>query len=258
MGEYFLIAIVAFLASGLTFFSGFGLGSLLLPFFVLFFPIPVAVAATAIVHLLNNLFKLFLIGKYMDRAVVLRFGVPALLAAFVGAWLLNELYELPIWFSYEFAGETLEIKPVNLVIALLILFFLGLEVFSWWKQKGIGKKYLPLGGVISGFLGGLSGHQGAARSAFLLTCNLSKEAFVASNVVIACMVDVARLLIYSYHFDVSAVSQSGSFIITAVLSAFGGAWIGRQLLKKVTMRWIQLLISILLLLLALAIGFGLI
>jgi len=38
--------------------SGFGLGTLLLPVFALFFPLPVAIAATALVHLANNFFKL--------------------------------------------------------------------------------------------------------------------------------------------------------------------------------------------------------
>ncbi len=35
---YFIVAAVALLASGLTLFSGFGLGTLLLPAFALFFP----------------------------------------------------------------------------------------------------------------------------------------------------------------------------------------------------------------------------
>lgn len=52
-----LIALVAFLGSGLTFFSGFGLGTVLLPAFALFFPVQIAVGLTAIVHFLNNLFK---------------------------------------------------------------------------------------------------------------------------------------------------------------------------------------------------------
>ena len=56
--DYVIISIVALLVSGLTFFSGFGLGTLLMPAFALFFPIEVAVAATAIVHLANNIFKL--------------------------------------------------------------------------------------------------------------------------------------------------------------------------------------------------------
>ncbi|MCR4297043.1 MAG: sulfite exporter TauE/SafE family protein, partial [Elusimicrobia bacterium] len=51
---YLIICAVALIASGLTFFSGFGLGTLLLPAFSLFFPIREAVALTAVVHALNN------------------------------------------------------------------------------------------------------------------------------------------------------------------------------------------------------------
>ena len=53
--EFVVIGVVAFLASGLTLYSGFGLGTVLLPAFALFFPAPVAVAATGVVHLLNGL-----------------------------------------------------------------------------------------------------------------------------------------------------------------------------------------------------------
>ena len=41
--EIIVIPLVGFLVSGLTFFSGFGLGTLLLPAFVAFFPVEVAV-----------------------------------------------------------------------------------------------------------------------------------------------------------------------------------------------------------------------
>jgi uncharacterized membrane protein YfcA len=66
---YIIICVSAFLASALTLFSGFGLGTLLLPVFSLFFPIQTAVALTAVVHLLNNLFKLALLGKHAERAI---------------------------------------------------------------------------------------------------------------------------------------------------------------------------------------------
>ena len=83
--DYLIVCIAALVASGLTFFSGFGLGTLLLPTFVLFFPLPSAVAMTAVVHLLNNLFKLVLVGRHADKDVVVRFGAPAVVSAFVGA-----------------------------------------------------------------------------------------------------------------------------------------------------------------------------
>ncbi|NJM35823.1 MAG: hypothetical protein HC850_15265 [Rhodomicrobium sp.] len=58
-----IIALTAFIASLLTLFSGFGLGTLLLPVTAIFFPVAVAVALTAFVHLLNNLFKLAVLWK---------------------------------------------------------------------------------------------------------------------------------------------------------------------------------------------------
>lgn len=45
--EYFVICVTALLASAVTLFSGFGLGTVLMPVFALFVPAPVAVAATA-------------------------------------------------------------------------------------------------------------------------------------------------------------------------------------------------------------------
>ena len=79
--EYLIVCLAALFASGLTLFSGFGLGTILTPVFALFFPVTTAVAMTAIVHLANNLFKIGLVGRDADWPVVLRFGLPAALAA---------------------------------------------------------------------------------------------------------------------------------------------------------------------------------
>lgn len=66
MLSYIIICIVAIIVSALTLFSGFGLGTVLMPAFALFFPLPVAIAATAVVHLANNIFKAILVGKKAD------------------------------------------------------------------------------------------------------------------------------------------------------------------------------------------------
>jgi hypothetical protein len=52
---YPVICTVALAASALSFLSGFGLGALLLPTLIIFFPAEHAVAMTAIVHFLNGL-----------------------------------------------------------------------------------------------------------------------------------------------------------------------------------------------------------
>ena len=64
-----------------------------------------------------------------------------------------------------------------------------------FAAMAFGRNYLSLGGCISGFFGGLSGHQGAFRSMFLLKAGIGKEQFIATGVVLAVMVDLARMLI---------------------------------------------------------------
>lgn len=256
--EMALIAIVAFFASGLTFFSGFGLGTLLLPVFALFFPLSVAIALTAIVHFLNNLFKLALVGKRSDMLVVLKFGIPAICAAFFGAWLLESLGERdPLWL-YSLWGKTYQVSLIKLVMALVIIVFTFFESLSYFKSLGFNKKYLPLGGLISGFFGGLSGHQGALRSAFLLQLQLSKESFIATGVVIACIVDVARLAMYSRHITLPLIYEQRLLLVSAVVAAFLGAYLGNQFLKKITVVNLQRSVSVFLVIFAMALGAGMV
>ncbi|MBK8600038.1 MAG: TSUP family transporter [Flavobacterium sp.] len=195
--EYFIVCFAALVGSGLTLFSGFGLGTILVPVFALFFPIEIAIALTAIVHFLNNLFKLILVGRNADKSIVLRFGIPAVFSALLGAYLLTLLtYLKPLW-QYSIGLRQLEIMPIKLVIAILIIAFVLFDYIPRFANLQFDKKYLVLGGFLSGFFGGISGNQGALRSAFLIKANLKKEVFIATGVVIACLIDVFRLTIYS-------------------------------------------------------------
>ena len=173
--EVAVVCVAAFIVAGVTFFSGFGLGTLLMPIFALFFPIELAISMTAIVHLLNNVLKLFLVGRYVDRYVMLQFGIPALLAAFLGPWVLAYLSDPSPFMHYQFLGYDFDIMPIKLVIGSLLIVFTLLELAGTERELVFDKPFLPLGGVLSGFFGGFSGHQGALRSAFLIRAGLSKE-----------------------------------------------------------------------------------
>ena len=256
--EYLIIPVVALIASGLTLFSGFGLGTILLPAFALFFPVSIAVALSAVVHLLNNLFKLALMGKHADRKATLRFGVPAILAAFAGAALLLWMAKLPALTSYALAGRTFEISALKLVIALLMIAFALVEVLPRFAKLAFDARYLPLGGTISGFFGGVSGHQGAMRSAFLVRAGLTKEAFIGTGVVIAALVDLTRLSVYGSHFASAGLQQHWPLLATATVAAFLGAFVGSRLMKKVTMRAVQLLVAVMLVGIAVLLGAGVI
>jgi len=252
-----LISMTALFASGLTLFSGFGLGTLLMPIVAIFFPIEVAVAITAIVHLANNLFKLALLGRYADWTVVKRFGLPALAAAFIGALVLTWLADLAPLYRYQLGGRDFSISLVKAIVGLLILGFVFIELFKIFSGVAFSKKYLPLGGLVSGFFGGLSGHQGAFRSMFLIKAGLSKEAFIATGVTMAVLVDVARLSIYGWDLRLEASNVQWPLVFAASLSAFLGAFIGRQLIEKMTIQRIQQAVSCLLVIVALGLITGL-
>ncbi|MBZ0154655.1 MAG: sulfite exporter TauE/SafE family protein [Alphaproteobacteria bacterium] len=255
--EYAVICAASLIASGLTLFSGFGLGTLLMPVFALFFPVNVAVALTALVHFLNNLFKLALLGKHADRAAVVRFGFPAIGSAFLGAWTLLWLSAMEPLFRYDMGGRTFSVEPVKLVVSFLMVLFALTEVMPWGKKVSFEAKYLPLGGLLSGFFGGLTGHQGALRSAFLIRYGLSKETFIATGVVIACLVDFTRLSVYGTHLA-SFGSGNRPLLAAATLFAFLGAFLGKFLLKKVTLHGVQMVVAAMLFVIALALGAGLI
>jgi uncharacterized membrane protein YfcA len=253
-----LICLTAFFAAVLTFFSGFGLGTLLAPVLMIFFPVDEAIAMTGVVHFLNNIFKLVLVGKYADKFVLIRFGIPAMIAAFAGAQLLVHLDDLSPLFSYTLNGTLLSVFPVKFVIALLLLFFAAMELIPALQQLQFGKKHLIAGGLLSGFFGGLSGNQGALRSAFLIKAGLSKEAFLGTAVVVSSAVDLTRLGVYANRFEESDLATHSTLLIAATLSAFAGAFIGNKLFKKVTVQFVQYFVALMLVVLSLALGMGLI
>jgi uncharacterized membrane protein YfcA len=253
-----IISLVALIASALTLFSGFGLGTLLMPAVALFVPLEIAITITAIVHLANNLFKAALLGRDTNLSVLLRFGLPAIVAAIIGAVLLSQLSIATPLFQYAAFGNTFSIAPMKLVIGILILIFVFLELSPRLSEIKLDKKYLPLGGSISGFFGGLSGHQGALRSMFLIKAGLSKEQFIATGVMLAIMVDVARMTIYGWDILQTNTSITWTPVICATLAAFTGAYFGKKLITKVTIRSIQIIVSILLCVTALGLIVGII
>lgn len=259
--DYVVVALSALLVSGLTLFSGFGLGTLLMPVFALFFPVEVAIAATAIVHGANNVLKVTLFGRMADFDLVLRFGLPAMLAASVGAAALGLLSSLPPLFSYTLGGHTPVVTPIELLMGLVMVFFALVELLPRLRHLEFERRFLFIGGLLSGFFGGLSGHQGALRSAFLAKVGITTQAFVGTNAVIGLVVDLVRLGVYATLFRAGTVgvldSQLLPLILTGVLSAFCGVLVGKRFLNKVTMETVQTLTGLMLLGIALALGAGL-
>lgn len=80
-------------------------------------------------------------------------------------------------------------------------------------------------------IGGLIGNQGAIRSAFLLNYKISKETFIATGVVIACVIDLTRIPVYWVSYA-SALSDTWQSLSVLVSITFVGTLFGTFLLKR--------------------------
>lgn len=246
-----IIILVALIGSGLTLISGFGLGTLLLPVFALFFTVELAVAMTAVVHFLNNIFKFSLMFKSLNKKVIVLFGLPGIIGAFLGAKTLNSISGLE---SFVFLNT--EMEPVKVGIGILMIFFAITELFPGILQFNFRKRYLIPGGALSGFFGGLSGHQGALRSMFLIKLDLKKEVYIATGVGIALLVDMTRIPVYLSSFDLEKLQEEWVIIALATLAAFIGAFIGKRLIPKITLDFVHRLVGILMIAMGIALIFN--
>jgi uncharacterized membrane protein YfcA len=265
--DFLIIPLVSAVVAALTLVSGFGLGTLLMPAFAIFFPIEIAIAAAGVVHFLNNLFKLALVAKWAHRDVVLRFGIPAIIAAFIGAALMTYMADVSPLYTWQFGRIEAEITWLKLVIAVLLAGFAALELWPTYQQVSFPRKALPIGGALSGFIGGISGMQGALRAPFLLRAGLTRDQFVGTTNVISTIVDVARLTVYAAGFtwlaqkrDYAALGEWRTLWLVgaACLAGFLGSYFGAKVVKKVTLRAIRNLVAALLFAVAAALAAGIV
>jgi len=196
------------------------------------------------------------VRKNIDKEVLIRFGLPSVIAASIGAYILVSIDDNIVVFSYYFFDKKIDVILVKFLISILLIIFAIIDLIPQIKNLHFDKKYLPVGGFLSGFFGGLSGNQGALRSAFLVKHGLEKSVFVGTTVAISSLVDITRLSVYSTNFlnlNYSDFYQLGVF---SVFSAVSGSFIGNRLLKKVTIEQIKIIVALLLILLGISLLIG--
>ena len=111
-------------------------------------------------------------------------------------------------------------------------------LFEWIpedKRPTFTAHWLPLGGALSGFFGGLSGHQGAFRSAFFIRTTMTKNQMLATGIIVACCIDVMRLAMYPIQWKMLYLDTTSTYLWTSLISAIMGSFIGQRYLKKITL-----------------------
>lgn len=211
--------VAAFLSASLTLMTGFGLGTILTPIFLVFYDVKIAILIVAVVHLSNNLLKISLFGKNISWDILRRFGVLTLFGAFIGAFLQGRM----------------DSSVVKILLGLSLI-FLGLkEAVGFGERVRLPQKIDFIGGFFSGLLGGFVGNQGAVRSAYLLNYNIPKETFVATAAIIASVVDVTRIPVYIFS-NKDMLADNAILLLITTVSAFAGTFAGNIFIKKISLK----------------------
>ena len=222
MEELILVAVGAFLAAALTVPAGFGLSTMLTPMVLLLMGPHEAVAVVAIVHGAHNAGKFATLKEHVDFHAFRKYGVWLVVGAILGALLQNQVPQAPL----------LAIIGIFLIVLPL------LTMSEKWTGYRIPEANDRVGGFGSGFMGGLSGHQGALRAMFLTRRLPDKMAYAATASVLALCVDLSRIPVYLF-FRFDEISSHLNLTLVLVASALIGVNVGKRWLKSLKSEWIH-------------------
>jgi uncharacterized membrane protein YfcA len=236
----FLLAVivVACIAGGTAAITGFGIGSLLTPLLALQLGTQLAVAAVAVPHAAGTALRCARLRHAIDWPVLWRFGIPSAAGGLAGAVWQGELSNLILT---RVLGGLLVLAGVSGLTNLAVRVHLG----------GPGA---ILGGLLSGFFGGLVGNQGGIRSAALLGTTLPPQRFVATATASALLVDAARLPVYLYH-SAGRLLEIGLIVALATIGVLAGTLYGERVLRKLPEQRFRHIVSVFLVALGLTLLF---
>ena len=224
--EFLVLAFVgAFFAAALTVPAGFGLSTMLTPMVLLMMGPHEAVAVVAVVHGAHNAGKFLALRDSVDFSAFRHYGVWLVVGAVIGATLQSKVPQDPL---------------LALIGAFLILLPL-LTLSESWTGLSIPEANDRIGGFGSGFMGGLSGHQGALRAMFLTRRLPDKMAYAATASVLALCVDLSRVPVYLF-FRSEEIVEHAQITFLLVIAALLGVRAGKRWLESMKSEWIHKLV----------------
>ena len=239
--QYIVLVSLSLFTSIVTLFTGFGVGTIMMPVMALFFDVKVAILLAAIVHIFNNISRIVLYYRHLRWEIVRRFGVVSILGAFVGSFA-----QLTVDSSWLKNG-------VGLFLALFALLSLRPGLINWKLPAVID----IAGGFLSGLIGGLIGNQGAIRSLYLLNYKLEKQELIVSAALIAVVIDLTRIPVYAYA-NYRYLTDNFLLLALVILASIAGTLVGSRILPQVSSELFKRIILVAVLLLGVLMLLGLI
>lgn len=174
-------------ASGVATLSGFGLGTIMTPLVLLFFPYAQAIYLVSILHWFHDIWKIVLFKTAINWRLCLYFGVPSVVGSFLGAWVLTHEFDTNGW-------NPIFTRGLGGVLILYSVFILLQLRFTFNENKIV----VAFIGLLSGLSAGLFGIRGAMKGAFLSGFDLDKESYIKTMGFISLILDSTRLIVYAF------------------------------------------------------------
>ena len=162
---------------------------------------------------------------YVDFKAVKHYGVWLIIGSILGAVLNNNVSQ----------------KPLLAVIGICLVILPILTLSERWTNYKIPEANDRIGGFGSGFMGGLSGHQGALRAMFLTRRLRDKMNYAATASILALCVDLSRIPVYLF-FRYDDIMEYLELTIILVIAALIGVNIGKRWLESMKNIWVHNLV----------------
>jgi uncharacterized membrane protein YfcA len=252
----FWICVTVFFAILMTYCIGFGLGTILLPVMCFYYPPMEALFLSAMLHGFQSAIKTVINFKYIPWRQVIWFSACAIPCSFFGSYCFIFLTQWRYNINFNIYSLSFCTTPLRIVIACSMLVFSILELLKPKHENTEKPIVFMSSGALSGFFGGLTGHQGVLRSMFTSKQFNSTYTLVAFNGVVSMCIDITRLL--NYCKGTISVSTAPLYIIILLCIALLATFTGQNFLKHIKLNLINRLIFIFIILFAFFYGIGLV
>lgn len=238
MIEILIAAALVFIASLVSTMSGFGLATIMIPVLLLRYPLPETLLFVAIIHLMGDVWKLWLFRQGVRWRLVITFAALGIPATVLGASLVPQLPQEPLSRALGF-------------FLLLYVLFLALRPSFHIKPQPVPT---AVGGAFYGFSAGIFGISGEIRSAILTAYDLPKAVFLFTNGAIALLIDTTRISTYLASGVQLVVIPAWSLFALLPIS-FAGALIAKRFVGKIPQNRFRFVVAIFLFMAAMKLMF---
>lgn len=227
MVQGLLLCILTLFASILGTATGFGTSTVMVPFLVLFTPLPITLLFVGIIHLCGDIWKIILFRSGFNWRLVLGFGIAGVIGSYFGATLALGAGELPLK----------RVLGVFLILYVVFLFFKR----KWALPKN--NASAVSGGLLSGLFAGFFGVGGAVRGAFLTAFDLPKSVYIITSGIIALFIDITRVTRY-----LTGGTSLNPELLYALLAciplSFAGAFIAKKVIDRIPQKIFRMFVGV--------------